>query len=909
MINLTVNGVAYPYPQAGDLNWATGASAWASAVTSSMLSLSGGSFPLTAQVDFGPSFGIKALSLLTESANPSGTGVIKLSNADGIGWRNFANTADLLLSVNSSNQLLFNGAGLGAVSGTGNTTTIGLVLTTGTLTANINALSITDSLVSSTAAISYSKLNLTGNIVNADVSASAAIAYSKLNLAGAVLNADLAGSIALSKLLPLTGYVSGAGTVAATDTVLGAFQKLNGNDTLAVQRAIVTTKGDILAASASSTVVRFPAGADGQVVVADSSQSLGLRYATLQQGLKNYVTNSNFENGSTSPWSTFNATMTGVVPTGAPFGSSTSIAGISVTATNPLAGTTSLQISTNAAWAVGDGLTSGALPIDREDRSKVLSFKANFEVVSGAANLNVTGTSANSLHVYIWDTQSSTWIQPTGVYSMNAYTGQISGTFQTSAACTSVQLVIICANATAGAVSINFDDFSLGPQSQAIGVPVSDWTSYTPVFTNFGTVTSVNVQSRRVGDTLFVRGSFAAGVTASTLAMSLGYAGVNGNVAIDFNKVANNARLGGGSTNNTASTTWFGSLSVLSDNTSPGLVRFGARTSAIVETTYLTGSNLANSAIITFEFDVPITGWSSNTVMSSDTDTRVIAASATTLANATVANATTTQFPLSTVTDDAAGNISGNTFVVSVPGRYRWSLTGGSDASVNTGLVYLSGRKNSAAIGTPGVAQSSTAGPTYPTVIVESVCKAGDVLDFSILYNQTSARNVSGTAIFERLSGPSVIAASESVNARYTSAAGASIPNGGTPTVVDFASKDFDSHNAVTTGAGVWKFTAPMPGKYRISTNLRYGNGLNWGLGSYVGAIVHKNASAYFSNDTAIQVASTGLATGPTTMLSGTVSMLAGEYIDVRTQHGESTARALVAASTLVWVSIERVGN
>lgn len=39
-----------------------------------------------------------------------------------------------------------------------------------------------------------------GSITNANVSASAAIAYSKLNLTGAVLNADLAGSIAAAKI-------------------------------------------------------------------------------------------------------------------------------------------------------------------------------------------------------------------------------------------------------------------------------------------------------------------------------------------------------------------------------------------------------------------------------------------------------------------------------------------------------------------------------------------------------------------------------------------------------------------------------------------------------------------------------------------------------------------------------------
>jgi len=57
--------------------------------------------------------------------------------------------------------------------------------------------------------IAYSKLILTGDIVNADISTSAAIAYSKLALTGSILNADLAGSIAYSKLI-LTGDIVNA---------------------------------------------------------------------------------------------------------------------------------------------------------------------------------------------------------------------------------------------------------------------------------------------------------------------------------------------------------------------------------------------------------------------------------------------------------------------------------------------------------------------------------------------------------------------------------------------------------------------------------------------------------------------------------------------------------------------------
>lgn len=109
MISLTVNGVSFPYPQTGDSNWGTGATGWAQAVTTGMLSLAGGSFPLTAQVDFGPNFGIKALSLTTETASPASSGYLRLASLDSIAWRNNANSADILLGKDSSDRLTWNG--------------------------------------------------------------------------------------------------------------------------------------------------------------------------------------------------------------------------------------------------------------------------------------------------------------------------------------------------------------------------------------------------------------------------------------------------------------------------------------------------------------------------------------------------------------------------------------------------------------------------------------------------------------------------------------------------------------------------------------------------------------------------------------------------------------------------------
>jgi hypothetical protein len=58
--------------------------------------------------------------------------------------------------------------------------------------------SIVNNDVNSSAAIAYSKLNLSSSIVNADVNASAAIAYSKLNLLSSIVNADVSNSAAIA---------------------------------------------------------------------------------------------------------------------------------------------------------------------------------------------------------------------------------------------------------------------------------------------------------------------------------------------------------------------------------------------------------------------------------------------------------------------------------------------------------------------------------------------------------------------------------------------------------------------------------------------------------------------------------------------------------------------------------------
>ncbi len=124
-----INGTGYPFPDTGDENWGAQVTNWASAVTTGMLQKAGGAFTLTADVNFGASFGLKSQYFVSRGTNTAVAGVIRLANTENVSWRNAANNADLPLSVNSSNELTFNGNVITAGSGAVPTTNGGTGLT------------------------------------------------------------------------------------------------------------------------------------------------------------------------------------------------------------------------------------------------------------------------------------------------------------------------------------------------------------------------------------------------------------------------------------------------------------------------------------------------------------------------------------------------------------------------------------------------------------------------------------------------------------------------------------------------------------------------------------------------------------------------------------------------------------
>lgn len=200
-VPLIVNGVTFNYPVQGDTNWGPVLTAWSTAVTNALSIISGGN----------ASF----LTITSQSSNPATAGFLRLANTDAIEWRNFANSGNLALAVNASNQLTFNGVPIGAAAAlTNGHIFVGNVSNQPADVAMSGDITITNTGVTAIGA---------GIIVNADINAAAAIARSKLAVgtAGRLVYNDGTGVLsdypALSTGLVLVTDPSGL-PVTATPT-------------------------------------------------------------------------------------------------------------------------------------------------------------------------------------------------------------------------------------------------------------------------------------------------------------------------------------------------------------------------------------------------------------------------------------------------------------------------------------------------------------------------------------------------------------------------------------------------------------------------------------------------------------------------------------------------------------------
>lgn len=132
---------------------------------------------------------------------------------------------------------------------------------------------------------------------------------------------------------------------------------------------------------------------------------------------------------------------------------------------------------------------------------------------------------------------------------------------------------------------------------------ITDWVAYTPTFTGFGTATNIEFWSRRVGDTLYIRGRFTSGTpTATEARITLGYAGTNSNVTSSSTKITS-IQVAGVLIYGSAGSP---SYSLIESNV--GYLTFGIQnTAGSAGLTKQNGNGLTiNGTVVSFKAEVPI---------------------------------------------------------------------------------------------------------------------------------------------------------------------------------------------------------------------------------------------------------------------------------------------------------------
>lgn len=583
--------------------------------------------------------------------------------------------------------------------------------------------------------------------------------------------------------------------------------------------------------------------------------------------------NGNFELGSTSGWSLAHSTLTSLIPTstatpGSAFSASsggTAASGnlsFSLITSGQLAGLASGSLVSSAASVAGDMLISSAFFIDKEDEAKMMQGIVYYNVNAGVANVNLSGTSSNTFSVYIYDVTNGAWIQPAGVYNFvqNSGTGKCTFTFQTTSNSTQYQVALIQPNASAGSYSLYVDDFFIGPQIAPSGPVMGDWIQYTPLFTGLGTVTTPSIFYSRVGDTLHVQGTFTTGTpTATTVQISL-----PSGLTMDTTKLpSTNSLVGEWAVGNPDS-----GYSVIVNPSVPTV--FEVTTGA---SNQLTPGGIGNvlfgpGELNGFFAKVPIAGWSSNTVQSSDTDTRVVQFNA----NGSPANVTSGNpiiFPSIENDTHASYNSSTGRYTVPVSGIYVFACTfqSGSFTAGSSVNIYKNGFIGDS-IGNAN-ANSNLSGGSGSVK-----CNTGDIIDLRPSSNITTfnATATNNTISIYRLSGPAVISSSDVVSARvYPSAATQTVPNTVQSTIL-FNTITFDTHGAFNTSTNT--YLVPVSGKYSINVSVRVGAS---GSSNNIILYMFKNGSIY-SNALSPGTVTTS-SSGVSLQLNDQINCLAGDTI------------------------------
>ena len=567
----------------------------------------------------------------------------------------------------------------------------------------------------------------------------------------------------------------------------------------------------------------------------------------------------------------------------------------SVTSTNPLTGTKSYLLTKPAGTQQGSGWTVDNIPLDLSYRAKVLKISVDYIVNSGTF---VAGSRTTDSDI-IWscyDITNSKIVEPSNIKmfsNSSTVSDKFEATVQFDSTCTSFRLIAHVATTSSAAYEIKVDNITVSPQNYVYGTPITDWQSWTPTG-SWTTNTTYTGKKRQVGDEFeyMVKVATSGAPNAATLTINL-------QETIDTTKLNSTVLYSSA----------FESSGIAYDSGNAYPVKVLYNSSTVVQV--VTGANpttlATNTVPFTFgagdevnvRFTLPILGKSSSVQMSDSADTRVVQAKYRFTTSKT--SGPTVPLNFDTIVSDTHGAVTTGAawkFTALTAGKYVVQASHiASGASVTT-QIFKNGVFADNILTSPFSAGNGQVNGSTELDLI-----AGDYIDIRF---DSSTSSANGYVNIFKLLGPSAIAANESVNAVYTTAAGQSIPNA-TDTIINFGTSEIDSHGSVTTGAA-WKFTAQSSGVYEVACFTQLFNGGGWNVAEEALITLFKNGTSF--SRIGLTVATVAHATTvPIQCVPRQIRLNAGEYIDLRINQNSGAPIVLVAIGSINWVSIKRVGN
>jgi hypothetical protein len=681
-----------------------------------------------------------------------------------------------------------------------------------------------------------------------------------------------------------------------------------------IDAASMTEQGST-PASPSSGTRKLYVKTDGYPYLLDSAGT-ETRIGTGSSSTINYILNPDAETDTTG-WALYNDGAT-ATPVDGTSGSASGNVALSRSTTDPIRGAAHFLLTkSNAASIQGQGV-SYDFTIARADQAKVHAISFEYKTSS-----NFTAGDSSDIRVYVYDVFTGVFcpVTPNTIQGNGDNYQKFYGTFQSSAGSRSYRLIFHVATSDTDNWTFAFDNVVVGPQTAALGSPITDWDTsltFTPVSAAFGTLAASNIQSRRIGGDIHVRGWFTAGTTAaSTASITLP-------IGIDTNRIStttNKQRIGTATALNTSTGDVYSELAIFFDGSTTGSVYItdqqGTTTNQLVKRN---GSDvLGTGCTLTFEFSYPASGLSSNVLMSNDADTRVCVARYYSTAGQSIPDNTETIIDFATKSYDTHAAVTTGAswkFTAPISGYYRVNLNVDFVSSTAWTIgesAYFTLKKNGTTFSYPATTRLHVTGANAGVSLNGSdiiQLNAGDYISLYVAQNTggSLALDTTGGSNFvsvERISGPSAVMAAERVFARYSTNTAQSISNN-SATVVNFEDVTTDSHAAVTVGAS-WKFTAPRADVYRVSSIVSLASDAGWEVGETAYIALYKNGSIYsYLNRFICQATAT-----MTVSMNGSdeVSLNAGDYIQIYVYQNSDGAIALDGGTEQNRVSISAVGN